>query len=425
MDSVTHTATESTAMSVDAGPASGSGGASDTLTGAILATVVFVGGIAPLATDMYVPAFPLVATDLHASAAQVQLSLTTFFIGMALGQLVGGPVSDQRGRRKPLLAALILLTLASLACAWSPSIPIMLAARFVQGLSGGWAMVIARAVVVDLASGVHLVRSLNVVAGVGGIAPVVGPLMGGLILLLSHWRVSFLVLAVFAAAMTVAVAFAVPETLPPERRHAGGLGRLVHAAGQVLGRPRFVAYLVVMAFSMGVTFAYVATSAFILQSMNGLSPMTYSIVFAGNAVGLALATLVAGKLAGRVRTRTVITIGLVTTGAAGLLLLVGAVWWGMPLWVAIVGFLVLMSAQGLVAANAGALASNEVPQHPGTGSAVLGFLQWCMAGVIAPLAGLGGDRTAVPMAVIILLLTAASLTAIALTRTSRWLVAAA
>ena len=173
MNGVTHTATESTAMSVDAGFPSGPVAASDKLTGAILATVVFVGGIAPLATDMYVPAFPLVASDLHASASQVQLSLTTFFVGMALGQLIGGPVSDQRGRRKPLLAALILLTLASLACAWSPSIPVMLAARFVQGLAGGWAMVIARAVVVDLASGVHLVRSLNVVAGVGGIAPVV------------------------------------------------------------------------------------------------------------------------------------------------------------------------------------------------------------------------------------------------------------
>ena len=313
MAEVIPTARGSRASSTDLG----SSASSDKLTGAILATVVFVGGIAPLATDMYVPAFPLVAADLLASAAQVQLSLTTFFVGMALGQLVGGPISDQRGRRKPLIAALVLLTIASLACAWSPSIPIMLTARFVQGLSGGWAMVIARAVVVDLASGTHLVRSLNVVAGVGGIAPVIGPLLGGLILLISHWRVSFLVLAVFAAVMTVAVALAVPETLPPERRHAGGLGRLLHAAGQVLGRPRFVAYLVVMAFSMGVIFAYVATSAFILQSMNGLSPMTYSMVFAGNAVGLALATLAAGRMAGRVRTRTVITIGLAATGAAG------------------------------------------------------------------------------------------------------------
>jgi len=403
-------------MSTDAGSLATEG--RDRLNGAILATVVFVGGIAPLATDMYVPAFPLVAADLHASATQVQLTLSTFFVGMALGQLIGGPISDQRGRRTPLIASLVVLTIASLVCAWSPSIPIMLAARFVQGVSGGWAMVIARAVVVDLATGVHLVRSLNVVAGVGGIAPVVGPLMGGLILLMWPWRVSFVVLAVFAAAMTVAVALAVPETLPPELRHAGGLGQLVYAARQVLGRPRFVAYLVVMAFSMGVTFAYVATSAFILQSMNGLTPMMYSVLFAANAVGLALATLAAGRMAGRVRTRTVITIGLAATAAAGLLLLAGA-FIGMPLWVAIVGFFALMSAQGFVGANAGALASNEVPEHPGTGSAVLGFLQWCMAGVVAPIAGLGGDRTAVPMAVIILVLTAGSLAAMALTRTAR------
>ena len=405
-------------MSTDPGSLASPGQGHDRLTGAILATVVFVGGIAPLATDMYVPAFPLVAADLHASATQVQLTLSTFFVGMALGQLIGGPISDQRGRRTPLIASLVVLTIASLVCAWSPSIPIMLAARFVQGVSGGWAMVIARAVVVDLATGVHLVRSLNVVAGVGGIAPVVGPLMGGLILLMWPWRVSFVVLAVFAAAMTVAVTLAVPETLPPERRHAGGLGQLVYAARQVLGRPRFVAYLVVMAFSMGVTFAYVATSAFILQSMNGLTPMMYSVLFAANAVGLALATLAAGRMAGRVRTRTVITIGLAATAAAGLLLLAGA-FIGMPLWVAIVGFFALMSAQGFVGANAGALASNEVPEHPGTGSAVLGFLQWCMAGVVAPIAGLGGDRTAVPMAVIILVLTAGSLAAMALTRTAR------
>ena len=405
-------------MSTDPGSLASPGQGHDRLTGAILATVVFVGGIAPLATDMYVPAFPLVAADLHASATQVQLTLSTFFVGMALGQLIGGPISDQRGRRTPLIASLVVLTIASLVCAWSPSIPIMLAARFVQGVSGGWAMVIARAVVVDLATGVHLVRSLNVVAGVGGIAPVVGPLMGGLILLMWPWRVSFVVLAVFAATMTVAVALAVPETLPPERRHAGGLGQLVYAARQVLGRPRFVAYLVVMAFSMGVTFAYVATSAFILQSMNGLTPMMYSVLFAANAVGLALATLAAGRMAGRVRTRTVITIGLAATAAAGLLLLAGA-FIGMPLWVAIVGFFALMSAQGFVGANAGALASNEVPEHPGTGSAVLGFLQWCMAGVVAPIAGLGGDRTAVPMAVIILVLTAGSLAAMALTRTAR------
>ena len=169
------------------------------LTRAVLATVILVSTIAPLATDMYVPAFPQVGSDLAGTATQVQLTLTTFFVGMALGQLIGGPVSDARGRRGPLLLALIVLTVASIACAYSPSITMMMIARFVQGLSGGWAMVTARAVIMDLTQGPQLVRSLNLVAGVGGIAPIVGPLLGAVILQLFNWRVSFWVVALFGA----------------------------------------------------------------------------------------------------------------------------------------------------------------------------------------------------------------------------------
>ena len=131
------------------------------LTSGLIATVIFLTAIAPLATDMYVPAFPRVAGDLSATATQVQLTLTTFFVGMALGQLIGGPVSDQRGRRRPLLAALVLMTVASIVCALTPSIGVMMAARLVQGFTGGWAMVIGRAIVVDLATGARLVRVLT------------------------------------------------------------------------------------------------------------------------------------------------------------------------------------------------------------------------------------------------------------------------
>src|SRR3954470_9324562 len=363
---------------------------SSLLTKALLANVVLLTMIAPLATDMYVPAFPVVGDDLRSSATEVQLTLTTFFVGMALGQLVGGPVSDQRGRRRPLLGALVVMSLASVVCALSPSIDVMMIARLLQGFSGGWAMVIARSLVVDLASGARLVKALNLVQGMAGIAPILGPLLGALILQLSHWRTSFWLLAAWSAVMLVTVAVSVPESLPAARRHSGGLRQLRGAAGQVLRSRGFVGYLVVMAFSMGVTFAYVATSAFVLQSMNGLSPVTYSVDFAANAVGLTVATLAAVRLAGKVPTRVVIATGLAATAAAGVLLLVGALWFGMPLWVAVVGFFVLMTAQGLVGPNAGALASGEVREHPGTGSSVLGFLQWCTAGVIAPIAGLGG-----------------------------------
>ncbi len=310
------------------------------------------------------------------------------------------------------------MSLASVVCALGPSIGVMMLARLVQGFSGGWAMVIARSLVVDLASGPRLVKSLNLVQGIAGIAPIIGPLLGAVILQLSHWRVSFWLLATWSTVMLVTVALAVRETLPAVRRQGGGLRNLRSAVGEVLRSRGFVGYLIVMAFSMGVTFAYVATSAFVLQSMNGLSPMMYSIDFAANAVGLTVATLIAARLAGTVPTRIVIIVGLSATAAAGGLLLVGAWWFDMPLWMAIVGFFVLMTAQGLIGPNAGALASGEVPKHSGTGSAVLGFLQWCTAGVIAPIAGLGGEQTALPMALIVLALVVLSFSAIAVTRTA-------
>src|SRR3982751_729649 len=225
------------------------------LTSGLIATVVFLTAIAPLATDMYVPAFPRVAGDLSATATQVQLTLTTFFVGMALGQLIGGPVSDQRGRRRPLIAAIVLMSVASIVCALTPSIGVMMAARFVQGFSGGWAMVIGRAVIVDLATGPRLVRVLNVIAGVGGIAPIVGPLLGAVILQLSHWRVSFLTVAALGLVMVLAVFLAVPESLPPERRHGGGLRSFVAAGRQVLGHRSYVGYLVVAGSAMGALFA--------------------------------------------------------------------------------------------------------------------------------------------------------------------------
>jgi DHA1 family bicyclomycin/chloramphenicol resistance-like MFS transporter len=364
----------------------------------LVATVIFLTGIAPLATDMYVPAFPLVAADLSATAAQVSLTLTTFFVGMGLGQLIGGPVSDQRGRRRPLIVAVIVFTVASVACALAPSIGVMMTARLAQGFSGGWAMVIGRAVVVDLAKGAQLVRVLNIVAGVGGIAPIVGPLLGGVLLQLSGWRISFWLVAALGVAMTVAVVCGVPESLPAERRHRGGLRAFATAGRQVLTHRRYVGYLLVSGSAMAALFAYVASSAFVLQSMNGMSPLAYSVDFAANAVGMTVAALVAARLAGRVSTRRIILAGQLAALAAGVAMLVGALWFDTPLSLTLACFFVLMSAQGLIGPNGDALASAEVPQHPGTGSAVLGCVQWTVAGVAAPLAGLGGDHTAVPMA---------------------------
>jgi MFS transporter, DHA1 family, multidrug resistance protein len=368
----------------------------------LVATVIFLTAVAPLATDMYVPAFPQVSEEFGSTASAVQLTLTTFFAGMGLGQLVGGPFSDQRGRRLPLVAGTVLMAAASIACATAPDVGILMLARFLQGFGGGWAMVIGRAVIVDLAHGPQLVRVLNLVMGIGGVAPIISPLLGAVILQLTGWRMTFWSLAALGILMTLCALFIVPETLPPEKRHAGGLREFGRAAKAVLSNRRFVGYVVVASSAFIALFAYVATSAFILQNMNGLSPVAYSIVFAANAGGMTIAALVSARLAGRVPTRRVILTGQVIALAAGVAMLAGALWWATPLLVAMGSFFALMVAQGLININGGALASAEVPEHPGTSSAVLGLVQWTTAGVVAPIAGLGGSGTAVPMALLMI-----------------------
>jgi len=279
---------------------------------------------------------------------------------------------------------------------------VLTGARFLQGVTGAAGTVLARAVLTDRFHGPELPRYFAVLSQIMGVAPIAAPVLGGAILSVSTWRAVFAALAVLGVLLVLAVLRSVPETLPPERRHGGGLRSFVTAGRQVLGHRNYVGYLVVAGSAMGALFAYVATSAFVLQSMNGLSPIAYSIDFAANAAGMTVAALVAARLAGRVATRKVILVGQVAALAAGVVMLVGALWFDTPLIVAIVCFFVLMSAQGLIGPNGGALASAAVPEHPGTGSAVLGFVQWVAAGVIAPIAGLGGEHTAVPMAAIMI-----------------------
>ena len=360
----------------------------------LIATAVLITSVAPLATDMYVPAFPAVARDLAASTTAVQLTLTTFFVGMALGQLLGGPISDQRGRRVPLALGTVGVTLASVVCALAPSIGVLAVARLLQGFAGGWAMVIVRAVLVDLARGIRLVRVLNLIGGVGGIALIAGPLLGGVIVQFSVWRTAFWLVAAAGVAMTLCVVLFVPDSLPAAQRHGGGLRTFAGSSAAVLKDRRYVGYVVVASAMMIVVFAYVSSSAFILEDVNGLGPIQYSVDFAGNAAAASIAALLAARLAGRVPTRRVIGVGQAVGVAGALVLLAAGSLLHAALLPVVVGFLALMLSHGLSTANAGALASAQVPEHPGTGSAVLGMFQWLAAGVGAPIAGLlGSDLT--------------------------------
>jgi len=225
-----------------------------TVTTALILTLALQSAVPPFATDMYTPAFPRVTADLATSASLVGLTLTTFFLGMALGQLLGGPLSDQRGRRRPMIVGGLICTIGAVGCALAPSIWFLIVFRVVQGLGGGFAAVVARAVVVHVAKGDLLARVMSIMMALGGLAPMVAPLVGGAVLTLGGtWRTVFWCLVGFGLLMMITAIVFVPESLPVEQRHGGGLRKFASGLSEVLRIRLFVGYIAGIA---GALFSY-------------------------------------------------------------------------------------------------------------------------------------------------------------------------
>ena len=388
------------------------------LTAVLLGTIAIQTAIPPFATDMYTPAFPRVMGDLGTTASLVGLTLTTFFIGFALGQLVGGPWSDQRGRRVPILVGGAICTLGAIGCALSPSVYWLIAARVVQGFGGGIAAAVARAVIVDVARGTTLAKVMSVMQAIGGLAPMIAPVVGALVLTVADWRAVFWTLVIFGALMVTTAAFNIPETLAPEDRHAGGLRRSLAGIIEVVRIRPYVAYMLTSAFSMFAMMAYVSNSSYVLQVMKGMAPIPFSLFFAGNALTQVLLSVVNARLVGRVAPRRMITIGLTTSSLAVAVLLLGALFWGTPLILTCVCFVVLVASQALIFGNAGALAASKATHIAGSAAAVQGVAQSLAGALAAPLASAGGGATAVPMALV--MVTGVTLSIVALTIARRF-----
>jgi DHA1 family bicyclomycin/chloramphenicol resistance-like MFS transporter len=363
----------------------------------LLVTLALLSSIGPLAIDAYLPTFPDLAADLSTSAARVQLTLTTFMLGMAAGQLVLGPLSDRLGRRRLLLAGTLVTFLAGVVCTLTPSIGVLVVARLVQGVAGAAGMVIGRAVVADLATGRAAARAFSTLGVIGGVAPVVAPLLGGLIAGHGGWRGIFAVTAVAALAMAVAAWFVVPETLPAERRHTGGAREVARTARAVLSRRGYVGYAGTLVLVFGTVFSYVSASPFVLQNVVGLSTGTFSLVFACNALGIAAGGAVSTRALRRFDPSQVLTTGvLLQLGcAAGLFTTVLAFDAWTPAVLVLLWFTVF--SVGLVFGNATALAIDQVRFAAGTGSALQGALQFTVGALVSPLVGLAGEHSAVPM----------------------------
>ncbi|MEU8545749.1 multidrug effflux MFS transporter [Streptomyces roseoverticillatus] len=371
----------------------------------LIVTLVLGGltALPPLSMDMYLPALPEVTGALHSPAATVQLTLTACLMGMALGQLVVGPMSDKWGRRRPLLAGMVVYVLATAACALAPTTGLLIGCRLVQGLAGAAGIVIARAVVRDLYDGVAMARFFSTLMLISGVAPVVAPLIGGQILRLTDWRGVFVVLTAVGVLLTLAVWRFLHETLPPEKRQAGGLGAALRTMGALLADRVFTGYMLAGGFAFAALFAYISASPFVVQDIYGASPQTFSLLFGLNSVGLVLVGQINGKvLVGRVSLDKALTVGLtvIALAAAALLLMASGVFGKAGLAPIAGGLFVLMSAMGLAMPNTNAQALMRSRDAAGSASALLGTSTFLLGALVSPLVGIAGEGTAVPMATV-------------------------
>ncbi|MBT2366386.1 multidrug effflux MFS transporter [Streptomyces sp. ISL-10] len=371
----------------------------------LLITLVLGGltALPPLSMDMYLPALPEVTDSLHAPAATVQLTLTACLAGMAMGQLVVGPMSDKWGRRRPLLIGMVVYVVATAICALAPTTELLIGFRLLQGLAGAAGIVIARAVVRDLYDGIEMARFFSTLMLISGAAPIIAPLIGGQVLRLTDWRGIFVVLAAVGLVLTLVAMKWLGETLPVERRHEGGVGEALRTMRGLLADRVFTGYMLTGGLAFAALFAYISASPFVMQEIYGASPQMFSLLFGVNAVGLIVAGQINGKvLVGRVRLDRVVAAALtvMTLAATALLLMTAGVLGETGLVPVATGLFVLSAAMGFASPNTNALALMRTPHAAGSASALIGTASFLVGAVASPLVGIAGEATAVPMAVV-------------------------
>jgi DHA1 family bicyclomycin/chloramphenicol resistance-like MFS transporter len=363
----------------------------------VLGTLIALG---PLTIDMYLPALPSIAADLQTTSAAVQLTLTGTLAGLALGQLLIGPLSDAIGRRRPLLAGTIVHVLASVLCVVAPNIAVLGALRVLQGLGAAAAAVVALAVVRDLFSGSAVARLFSRLMLVMGVAPVLAPTLGGGLLRWTDWRGVFVALAVLGGGLIAVIVFGLRETLPPEHRRSDGVLGTLRVYGSLLRDRTYVGLVLVAGLAMAALFAYVSGSSFVFQEQYGLSEQQFALVFGGGAVGLIAATQLNVRLLRRYSPYQILRAALVTGSVGGLALLaVAATGFGGMIGVLVFLWAVLATA-GLALPNAPALAMARHGEAAGTAAALLGAVQFGIGALAAPLVGVLGTGS-VAMAVVV------------------------
>lgn len=355
----------------------------------------------PLNIDMYLPSFPGIAEDLDTSATLVQTSLTACLLGLAIGQLIFGPLSDSLGRRKPLLVALPLFAGASILCALAPNIKILIAARFLQGFTASAGVVLSRAVVRDVFSGRELTKFYSLLMVINAVAPMLAPMAGGAILSFegTSWKNIFIFLSLIGLVIFAIIAWKLKETLPVEQRMPSSIGITVKTMGNLLKDRSFIGYALVVGFVHGGSFAYVSGTPFIYQNIYDVSPQVFSVLFGINGLAIIIGSFIIGRLGGFIPEKSLLQIAVIINLSTTFLLFIMTIIQG-PLASLVVLIFIYMITIGMTVTSTITLGMAKQGHRAGSASAVLGMLPLLMGSFFSPLAGIN-EASAVPMGAIL------------------------
>lgn len=338
----------------------------------------------PFVMDMYLPTLPAMSDYFHTSSSMVQLGLTTSMIGLAVGQLIFGPLSDKYGRRRPLLAAMALFLVSTLGCIFARDVVLFVVLRLVQGVAGAGGVVLSRSIATDKYSARELARMLALIGSVNGIATVAAPVGGGMVAHWAGWQGIFWMLFAFGVVL-LAGSLRMGETLPAERRRATGWADMAGRFGEVLRDRLYVGYVLQYGFTMSVLFVNIASAPFLMQQHYGLSPLAFSVCFGVNSVGMLLASALSVKFPTMERALRAGSRGMVVFAA----LLLAALWAGCGFWVYEALLFGLLSMVGLSFTASNTLAMDCERRNAGIASALLGAVGYAVGGLVSPLVGLG------------------------------------
>ncbi|WP_395322052.1 multidrug effflux MFS transporter [Levilactobacillus parabrevis] len=356
----------------------------------LLGTVSATG---PLAIDLYLPALPQMRTQFATSASLMQLSITACLIGLALGQLIAGPLSDQYGRRKPLIAGFVIFGLVSLAMAFIHSITLLIILRFIQGLAGATGQVMARAVARDLFSGKKLTRFYALLNTVNGVFPIIAPIIGGFMIHYVDWEAIFILLAVIGWAIALAVALGLPESLPVGERQTGGFQSSLGAMGRLVVQPAFWPLIMATGLVYGGLFSYISASTFVFQTGFGMAPQTFSLLYAFNGLGIVVGSNLPGQLSRWYSNRQQVT-SLLAIAAGVSLVLLATLLFPANVWVVSGLVLAMVILIGALLTLTVTIIMDQATKNAGGASAVIGLAQNACGGLASPLVGLTGQSYA-------------------------------